>query len=219
MTKSDLKTGYIVTLRNGNDYVVILDSVSDLYKCDIIVNSKLNVWDVLSVYNEDLTNKEFKALDIIKVEIPYHPLAFQNVSYKNEKRKLLWERKEIDRLNNKEEQTKMTPQEAVKYWKSFLKEIHDIKTRNQFDEDLVQEMTNQKAATKLAISALEKQIPKQVKFSKCITCYSDTCEDCKDGVLDKCPTCNESLNNGSVEECDFCPYCGQSLDWSREWIE
>lgn len=127
--------------------------------------------------------------------------------------------KEIDRLNNKEEQTKMTPQEAVKYWKSFLKETHDIKTRNQFDEDLVQEMTNQKAATKLAISALEKQIPKQVNFSKCITCYSDTCEGCKDGGVDKCPTCNESLNNGSVEECDFCPYCGQSLDWSREWIE
>ena len=102
MTKSDLKTGYIVTLRNGNDYVVILDSVSDLYKCDIIVNSKLNVWDVLSVYNEDLTNKEFKALDIIKVEIPYHPLAFQNVSYKNEKRKLLWERKEMSSKSNKE---------------------------------------------------------------------------------------------------------------------
>lgn len=102
MTKSELKTGYIVTLRNGNDYVVILDSVSDLYKCDIIVNSKLNVWDVLSVYNEDLTNKEFKALDIIKVEIPYHPLAFQNVSYKNEKRKLLWERKEMSSKSNKE---------------------------------------------------------------------------------------------------------------------
>ncbi len=102
MTKSDLKTGYIVTLRNGNDYVVILDSVSDLYKCDIIVNSKLNVWDVLSVYNEDLTNKEFKALDIIKVEIPYHPLAFQNVSYKNEKRKLLWERNEMSSKSDKE---------------------------------------------------------------------------------------------------------------------
>ena len=76
MTKSELKTGYIVTLRNGSEYIVMLDSVSDLYKCDIIVNSKLNVWDVLSVYNEDLTNKEFKALDIIKVEIPYHPACF-----------------------------------------------------------------------------------------------------------------------------------------------
>ncbi len=102
MTKSELKTGYIVTLRNGSEYIVMLDSVSDLYKCDIIVNSKLNVWDVLSVYNEDLTNKEFKALDIIKVEIPYHPLAFQNVSYKNEKRKLLWERKEMSSKSNKE---------------------------------------------------------------------------------------------------------------------
>ncbi len=124
-----------------------------------------------------------------------HTIQFETDDYDTLRRVEKECQSEIDRLNNEEKQTKMTPQEAVKYWKSFLKETHDIKTRNQFDEDLVQEMTNQKAATKLAISALEKQIPKQVNFSKCITCYSDTCEGCKDGGVDKCPTCNESLSN------------------------
>ncbi len=124
--------------------------------------------------------------------------------------------KEIDRLNNEEEQPKMTLREAVKYWKRFLKETHDIITRDQFAEDLVLEMTDQKTATKLAISALRKQVPKQVKFSKCTTCYSGTCEDCEDDGVDKCPTCNESLSNDGGKEYDFCPYCGQALDWSRE---
>ena len=102
MTKSELKTGYIVTLRNGNDYVVILDSVSDLYKCDIIVNSKLNVWDVLSVYNEDLTHFYSPSRDIVKVEEASHPYTFMDLNYDKGNRKLLWERKEMSSKSNKE---------------------------------------------------------------------------------------------------------------------
>ena len=59
-----------------------------------------------------------------------HTIQFETNDYDALKRVEKACQKEIDRINNKEEQTKMTPQEAVKYWKSFLKETHDIKTRN-----------------------------------------------------------------------------------------
>lgn len=134
-----------------------------------------------------------------------HTIQFETDDYDTLRRVEEACQREIDRLNNEEEQPKMTIQEAIEII------TNAIQTENMTVE--------QDRALAIVQKAAGKQIPKQVKFSKCITCYSDTCEDCKDGVLDKCPTCNESLNNGSVEECDFCPYCGQSLDWSREWIE
>ena len=28
----------------------------------------------------------------------------------------------------------------------------------------------------------------------------------------KCPTCREELND--IDRFDYCPYCGQKLDWS-----
>lgn len=51
-----------------------------------------------------------------------------------------------------------------------------------------------------AISALEKQIPKQP------TLYGN----CEDGKL-VCPNCNEDL--WDLKECgfDFCPYCSQAI--------
>ena len=133
-----------------------------------------------------------------------HTIQFETDDYDTLRRVEKECQSEIDRLNNEEKQTKMTPQEAVKYWKSFLKETHDIKTRNQFDEDLVQEKTNQKAATKLAISALEKQIPKKpLKSDRQEIGYSLNYD---------CPNCGYKFaGTGSV---DYCYHCGQALDWS-----
>ncbi len=58
---------------------------------------------------------------------------------------------------------------------------------------------------KLAISALEKQIPKKPVL------YGDS----EDGKL-LCPNCDEDL--WEVKECGFnaCPYCSQAIDWSDD---
>ena len=137
-----------------------------------------------------------------------HTIQFETDDYDTLRRVEKECQSEIDRLNNEEKQTKMTPQEAVKYWKSFLKETHDIKTRNQFDEDLVQEKTNQKAATKLAISALEKQIPKKPLDFKSQEFRSSTTYRCR-----QCPNCGKKFAVGVSR---YCYHCGQALDWSRE---
>ncbi len=50
-----------------------------------------------------------------------------------------------------------------------------------------------------AVKATEKTIQKKVINSK--------------GWLE-CPSCGECLNNDYGTKNNFCPYCGQALDWS-----
>jgi len=106
MKKSDLKTGMIVTTRDGCEYVVFLGTTSVYIReesCDILLNTnpELCRWNRLDYYNEDLTydratryedDAKAKEYDIMKVELALHPYAFTNVNYKREERKLLWER-------------------------------------------------------------------------------------------------------------------------------
>ena len=99
MTKSELKTGYIVTLRNGEEYMVVLDVVSQLRQGNLIVPESKYGWNNLSNYNEDLTNTEFEDFDIIKVELPF---TIQNISADKGERKLLWEKKEMSSKIDKE---------------------------------------------------------------------------------------------------------------------
>ena len=56
---------------------------------------------------------------------------------------------------------------------------------------------------KIAIEALEKQVPK-----KAIEKYTDY--DGSEAGL--CPFCNEGVD----EEMNFCSYCGQAIDWSDD---
>lgn len=63
-------------------------------------------------------------------------------------------------------------------------------------------------AVKMAVDALEKQIPKKLYYVS-------------DGDADGypvwdyfCPACESELDGCSYY--DFCPYCGQALDWSDE---
>ena len=61
----------------------------------------------------------------------------------------------------------------------------------------------------IAMFALEKQLPKKVKreFATeggCITCFETTI----------CPACGEDFEE--TGDYDFCPDCGQALDWSDE---
>ena len=97
MKLSDLKTGMIVTLRNGDEYVVFRNC-KNLYNfdsSDILVNAKLYSWHNLSKYTDDLCCCPNKEWDVVKVEIPYHPYSTMNIDYEREKREVFWEREKV----------------------------------------------------------------------------------------------------------------------------
>lgn len=58
---------------------------------------------------------------------------------------------------------------------------------------------------KMAIKALEKQIPKKVVLFECDPLKSFQ------KIRKACPNCNATLHG----EKDFCADCGQALDWSE----
>lgn len=80
MKKSDLRTGMMVTLRNGTNHMVFKD-VCTYYTTErnkstgVIVNEKELSWLSLDKYNEDMTFADdyLNCLDIMKVYILRHP--------------------------------------------------------------------------------------------------------------------------------------------------
>nr|DAP10237.1 MAG TPA: Transcription initiation factor IIE, alpha FINGER, Transcription [Caudoviricetes sp.] len=60
----------------------------------------------------------------------------------------------------------------------------------------------------MAIQALEKQVPKKVQLR-----YIRKFDGFEDGV---CPTCGWTVSRDYDVSDDFCPDCGQRLDWSDE---
>lgn len=72
MTLDDLKTGMIVTRRNGTKMIVFKNTLKSYNKCnDFITDTRGHRWDPLCFYNQDLTNNTgSKELDIVKVECP-----------------------------------------------------------------------------------------------------------------------------------------------------
>ena len=56
-------------------------------------------------------------------------------------------------------------------------------------------------AFEIAISALEKQIPKKVNLSLKATDWNTKCH---------CPNCHSMFSHGN-----YCSNCGQALDWSE----
>ena len=106
MKKSNLRTGHVVTLRNGDSYMVFRNCMYHNAK-DIIVN-KNNSWFYLNDFNEDLTFNDEEAWcikphiwDIVKVETTSHPYALVKEFGTN---KTVW----------KEERKKMTVSEIEK---------------------------------------------------------------------------------------------------------
>ena len=88
----------------------------------------------------------------------------------------------------------MTEMEAVK-------ELQD-------NIDLPFGVTVSDEASRMAINALEKQIPKKVNLRH-IRKY--------DGFDDgECPNCGMSVSRDCDGDDVFCPDCGQKLDWSDE---
>ena len=57
----------------------------------------------------------------------------------------------------------------------------------------------------LACEALEKQIPKKVKN------YEIACD-----VYGDCPNCDQSYSFTKGDEFNYCPECGQRIDWKVE---
>lgn len=58
-----------------------------------------------------------------------------------------------------------------------------------------------------AIKAMEKQIPKKIYV------YSDGYADGYEVWEEHCPICDYDFDASNFE---FCPHCGQAIDWSEE---
>ena len=97
MTKSELKTGMIVNLRNGDECMVFLHSTSQtIGERDVLVGINRDfTWYKLEYFKEDLTHMDDKKYDIMKVFLAEHPYCFCEPNKPNyTTRKLVWERKE-----------------------------------------------------------------------------------------------------------------------------
>lgn len=92
----------------------------------------------------------------------------------------------------------MTLEETVEYFRDMSEGCAELRPRFQDDMEM----------TKLALSALEKQIPKKP---------IDICTPVVTWGL--CPECKGELNelgsrpNRVFESNHYCPDCGQALDW------
>lgn len=94
----------------------------------------------------------------------------------------------------------MTIEKAIYQLEDLIKEAESHMTGNKsYDEIFVDDKT----ALEMAIQALEKQIPKKViwKYAFYWAC---------------CPNCGYNNFDVEKEESNFCPDCGQALDWSDE---
>jgi len=107
MKKSDLKTGMIVTCRNGEEYVVLRDvecQKSKSFTKDIFVHFDrasltLTTYSQFDEYDDDLMiayNREEKEeeLDIIIVELPLTPYSIFDTGMNDNEREVLWVREE-----------------------------------------------------------------------------------------------------------------------------
>ena len=87
----------------------------------------------------------------------------------------------------------MKPEEALKYLKDFIDGNPQIGAYNT-------------TVLKKAIGALEKQVPKKPEFQYVTTngygSYEYVCDECGCVLSEKID--------------DFCPNCGQAIDWEEE---
>lgn len=97
MTLDDLKTGMIVTTRNGNEYLIIRSN--DLS----IVNTGIggfayNGYTDFHTYRDNMTCKLSRDFDVVKVE--QFNSAFCLINFKNhpDKRKLIWKEQNAVKL-------------------------------------------------------------------------------------------------------------------------
>lgn len=94
MKKSDLRTGHIVTTRNGSEYVVYQGvEIRGTIEGKVLVGKKENKsWEPLDNYKEDLTHCFISDFDIVKVEEAYSVFVLQDIDYMRDNRKTIWKR-------------------------------------------------------------------------------------------------------------------------------
>lgn len=97
MTKSNLQTGMIVTLRNGEKMSVYIDAITDTCRvgCDIITNGRQ--WSDLFYYNDNLTYQGNKERDIVKIEL-VSTRTDLNSTGGCSIGETIWERKEVKQM-------------------------------------------------------------------------------------------------------------------------
>lgn len=91
MTKKDLRTGHIVTLRNGGQFMVFKNYHSQYNEPVDCIVSFHGTWTELKNYEEDLKNHCFHDLDIVKVSLISHP---HNTFCDNRQLTTIWDREE-----------------------------------------------------------------------------------------------------------------------------
>ena len=94
----------------------------------------------------------------------------------------------------------MTENEAIKIFNDLLDAPCEmlIKYDSVINSEKKQALVKLRTAEEFAIKALEKQIPKKPTKDKYIP------------ELDFCPECGTEVTN-----CNYCPLCGQNIDWSE----
>lgn len=99
MNKTDLRTGMIVTTRNNNKYVVLLDIAhGSVDRESLFVSIESNPrWHKFDDYNDDLTIKRYRCnqygdSDIVLVEIPEYPLACVGLENWSNENKVIFDR-------------------------------------------------------------------------------------------------------------------------------
>ncbi len=92
--------------------------------------------------------------------------------------------------------------ELIKDRESFMVGDYD---KDIYDRD--------KEALEFAVKAVEKQIPKKVKREFLAVGGAITCIE-----AEICPNCGKDIYDDEVEVSyyEYCPDCGQALDWSDE---
>lgn len=102
MTKSELKTGMIVTRRDGKKMTVYRNcacSFAGEIHNDVLVDASDKTWHTLDYYTEDLINdKGYHEFDIVKVELVNHPYDFNKYPFDAKINKTLWERSDAQKL-------------------------------------------------------------------------------------------------------------------------
>ena len=95
MTKSELKTGMIVIMKNKDVCIVFKDVKMEWAEGDVIVKLDGTEWETFNNYNEDLTHNEkcCRDWDIMKVYKQRYALGLRGEPDYCEQH-LLWERKE-----------------------------------------------------------------------------------------------------------------------------
>ena len=73
----------------------------------------------------------------------------------------------------------------------------------------------------IASECINYRVGKRIKPRKCNSCDKKDYINCKDCIncnddFNRCPTCNEILDDDCSSEPKYCPDCGQALIWNTE---